>query len=295
LNAVVSLRSCPRLLCEDSRKEMGNESIEGDRLRNPTQNDVAGLGRARNVDVSLGDPDLKAWICALSLLPVAPVAETDILAWVEGPLRQFFPFKRFLGGYGSLSGGRIEMRSLVTSGHTPEFLSGLESKFDVRSHGCFAWWVSNRKAFILDKRGAMDATGLAILATRRELEEIVRFSLGVVAAHGFIDPFVKAGTYISFSGVPRTQRKRTLAALDLIAPVLHSLFLQTKQPTISPIDLTALTDRQREMVDLALAGLSDKAIAVRLAISDHTVGNHLRAIFARLGISKRSQLIALLK
>ena len=186
------------------------------------------------------------------------------------------------------------MRSLVTSGHAPEFLFGLESKFDVKSRGCFAWWVSNRKAFILDKRGAMDATGLAILATRRELEEIARFSLGVVATHGFIDPFVKAGTYISFSGVPRTQRKRTLAALDLIAPVLHSLFLQTKQAT-TPIDLTALTDRQREMVDLALAGLSDKAIALRLAISDHTVGNHLRAIFARLGISKRSQLIALFK
>jgi DNA-binding CsgD family transcriptional regulator len=44
-----------------------------------------------------------------------------------------------------------------------------------------------------------------------------------------------------------------------------------------------------------LKGLSDKAIASRLAISDHTVGSHLRAIFARLGISKRSQLIALLK
>jgi DNA-binding CsgD family transcriptional regulator len=267
---------------------------KGGRLRHPTQNDVAGLGQTSNGDVALGDPDLKAWIRALSLLPVAPLTGADILAWVEGPLRQFLPFKRFLGGYGSLSGGRIEMRSLVTSGHAPEFLSGLESKFDLKSRGCFAWWVSNRKAFILDKTGAMDATGLAILATKRELEEVKRFSLGVVAAHGVIDPFVNAGTYISFSGVRRTQRKRTLAALDLIAPVLHSLFLQTKQAVKSSVDLTALTDRQRELVDLALEGLSDKAIASRLAISDHTVGNHLRAIYARLGISKRSQLIALL-
>src|ERR1700676_3386473 len=105
--------------------------------------------------------------------------------------------------------------------------------------------VSNRKAFILDKTGAMDEAGLAILATRRELEEIERFSLGVVAAHGVIDPVVKAGTYISFSGVRRAQRKRTLAALDLIAPVLHSLFLQTKQAERSVIDLISLTDRQK--------------------------------------------------
>jgi DNA-binding CsgD family transcriptional regulator len=59
--------------------------------------------------------------------------------------------------------------------------------------------------------------------------------------------------------------------------------------------LAALTDRQRELVDLALQGLPDKTIASRLAISDSTVGNHLRAIYAKLGISKRSQLIALLK
>jgi DNA-binding CsgD family transcriptional regulator len=49
------------------------------------------------------------------------------------------------------------------------------------------------------------------------------------------------------------------------------------------------------LVDLATQGLSDKEIALRLGISHNTVGNHFRAIYARLGISKRSQLIALLK
>jgi DNA-binding CsgD family transcriptional regulator len=232
---------------------------------------------------------------ALSLLPVALVTEADVLAWVEGPLRQFFPFDRFLCAYGNSSGGRIQMRSLLSCGHAPEFLAGLESTFDLKSRSCFAWWVSNRKPFILDKACAQDQAGTRILATKRTLDEIERFSLGVVAAHGVIDPFVNAGTYISFSGVPRPQPNRTLAALDLIAPVLHSLFLQTKQAPKSAVDLTALTDRQTELVELALVGLSDKAIASRLAISDHTVGNHLRTIYTRLGISKRSQLIALLK
>jgi DNA-binding CsgD family transcriptional regulator len=56
-----------------------------------------------------------------------------------------------------------------------------------------------------------------------------------------------------------------------------------------------LTDRQRDLVDLAALGLSDKAIASRLGISENTVGNHLRAIYTKLGISKRSQLVALVK
>ena len=100
------------------------------------------------------DLDLQAWIDALRARPSASVTEADVLAWTEGPLRQFFPFEKFLGAYGNLSGGRIQMRSLVSSGHAPDFLAGLESKFDLKSRGCFAWWVSNRKAFILDKDGA---------------------------------------------------------------------------------------------------------------------------------------------
>ena len=238
---------------------------------------------------------LDTWISALRMLPAAPVTEGDVLMWVEGPLRRFFPFEKFWGGYGNLSGGRIEIRSLLASGHGPEFLAGLESTFDLNTRGCFAWWISNRRAFILDKAGALDEAGIPISATKQELEDVERFSLGLVAAHGVVDPSVNAGTYFSFSGVQRTQMKRVLGALDLIAPVLHTLFLQIKPAEKSTVDLVALTDRQRELVDLAAMGLADKAIASRLAISDHTVGNHFRAIYAKLGVRKRSQLIALVK
>lgn len=265
-------------------------------MRRAEQNNAFRLGPIENSDAfGFSDVDLQAWIDVLRVLPPAPVSERDVLAWVEGPLRRFFPFEKFLGAYGNLSGGRIQMLSRLSSGHNPEFLAGLEDTFDLRSRGCFSWWVSNRRAFILDEAGTIDEPGIRSFATQRTLEEMKRFSLGIIAAHGVIDPFVVAGTYLSFSGVPRTRPKRTLAALDLIAPVLHTLYLQTKQNAASGADLTALTDRQRELVDLAATGLSDKAIALRLSISDHTVGNHFRAIYAKLGISKRSQLIALVR
>lgn len=150
----------------------------------------------------------------------------------RGTATVIFPFERFLGGYGNLSGGRIQMRLLVTSGHVQEFLAGLESAFDLNSRGCFAWWVSNRKGFILDKTGARDEAGVPISATERELEEVKRFSLGVVAAHGVIDPFVTAGTYISFFGVPGAQPKRTLAALDTIRPLCIRFSSEQNRPPI---------------------------------------------------------------
>jgi DNA-binding CsgD family transcriptional regulator len=263
----------------------------------PVQSDILGFQKAgRGPDASrFPDLDLHAWNEALRQLPAAPETDDDVLAWVEGPLRRFFPFAKFWGAYGSLSGGRILMRSLLSSGHAPEYISGRDRIFALETRSCFAWWVRNRKAFIFDKTGPRAETGEAIPATRREFDDVERFSLGTVAAHGVIDPFMLAGTYFSFAGLPEMRPSRMFAAVNLIVPVLHVLYLQTKQAERSSLDLTVLTDRQRDLVDLALMGLSDKSIAARLEISDHTVGNHFRAIYAKLGISKRSQLIALLK
>ena len=241
------------------------------------------------------DLDRSAWVEALKALPDAQVTEADILGWIEGPLRMFFPFERFLLAYGRLSGGRVRMCSLLSSGYTAQFCSKLRQNFDLGTQGCFAWWVANRKPFVLDHSGAFGADGASISPTAIELDRVIRFSLGLVAAHGVIDPFTNGGTYVSFAGVQAVRREQIFEALELIAPILHKLFLQTKRLQDSSVDLTALTERQRQLVDLALAGLPDKTIAARLAISDHTVGNHFRAIYSKLGVCKRSQLMAMLR
>ena len=239
--------------------------------------------------------DLRTWSEALYDLPTGAVTEADFRAWLEGPLRRFFPFQRFLGAYGSLSGHRVQMQTLITSGHGQEFVASRRSTFDLKWRGSFKWLVSSRRAVLLDRTGAIDAAGIRVSPTECELVDLERFSLGALAAHGVIDPFTKTGTYLGFSGVPTMRPAQLLASLELISPVVHTLYLQTKPFSISTADATSLTDRQRDLADLAALGLSDKEIGSRLGISDHTVGNHFRAIFARLGISKRSQLIAFVK
>jgi DNA-binding CsgD family transcriptional regulator len=239
--------------------------------------------------------DLCAWSEALYELPTGAVTEADFRAWLEGPLRRFFPFQRFFGAYGSLSGSRVQMHALMTSGHGPEFVASRLCTFDLKLRGCFAWLVATRRAIFLDRNGAIDAAGMRVSPTQRELDDLERFAAGALASHGVIDPFTRTGTYVGFSGVPRAQPELVLASLELISPVLHALYLRTRPFSIPVVDVTSLTDRQRDLADLAALGLSDKEIGSRLGISDHTVGNHFRAIYARLGISKRSQLIAFVK
>lgn len=64
---------------------------------------------------------------------------------------------------------------------------------------------------------------------------------------------------------------------------------EQKQPEINP--LIHLTDRQREVLQLAVRGKSNKAIAREMNISDATVKAHLSACFRALGVKNRTEAV----
>jgi two-component system, NarL family, response regulator YdfI len=53
-----------------------------------------------------------------------------------------------------------------------------------------------------------------------------------------------------------------------------------------------LSERELEVLDLLAEGLSNKLIAHRLSISEHTVKTHVAAIFAKLGASSRTEAVS---
>ncbi|MCX4766634.1 LuxR C-terminal-related transcriptional regulator [Streptomyces sp. NBC_01275] len=63
-----------------------------------------------------------------------------------------------------------------------------------------------------------------------------------------------------------------------------------RTPALSGLVLGELTARQRQIVTLAAAGLSNRQIAERLTLSVRTVGNHLYSAYARLGAGDRGSL-----
>lgn len=60
------------------------------------------------------------------------------------------------------------------------------------------------------------------------------------------------------------------------------------------LDLHDLTNREREITKLLLRGLSTADIAQMVFISRHTLSDHMKAIFAKLEVSSRPELTALL-
>ncbi|MGX1273651.1 DNA-binding CsgD family transcriptional regulator [Streptomyces phaeoluteigriseus] len=63
-----------------------------------------------------------------------------------------------------------------------------------------------------------------------------------------------------------------------------------RTPALAGLVLGELTTRQRQIVTLAAAGLSNRQIAERLTLSVRTVGNHLYGAYTRLGANDRAAL-----
>jgi len=76
-----------------------------------------------------------------------------------------------------------------------------------------------------------------------------------------------------------------------------AVILEPARPAdLSPLilDLHGLTNRERQITQLLLRGLPTADIAQMLFISRHTLGDHMKAIFDKLGVSSRPELTALL-
>jgi DNA-binding CsgD family transcriptional regulator len=84
-------------------------------------------------------------------------------------------------------------------------------------------------------------------------------------------------------------RRRRLASLTAAVRTLgrHSERVDQALPRLS-----ALTAREREIVEHLLSGVTDREIARSLAISKHTVHKHLQRIYRKLGLANRTTLIA---
>ncbi len=112
---------------------------------------------------------------------------------------------------------------------------------------------------------ALDLPGWAILPRDAPMDELQTTVLA--AAHGLV-------------ALPVALAERMLSQP---APV------EALNPT--PLD-EPLTPREREVLDLLAEGLSNKLIARRLQISEHTVKFHVSSIYAKLSASSRTEAVS---
>lgn len=110
---------------------------------------------------------------------------------------------------------------------------------------------------------------------------------GAPAAEPRVTLRVRSGAWLVLAGAPITAA--TADGADVVITID-----QARPPDVVPLVMTALrlTARERDVVELVLAGRSTTQIASRLQISAYTVQDHLRAIFEKAGVRSRRDLVA---
>jgi DNA-binding CsgD family transcriptional regulator len=92
--------------------------------------------------------------------------------------------------------------------------------------------------------------------------------------------------------------RHTLELLTLIEPAFSKALRQSSVIDVSfehdPAGTSVLSAREHAVAQLVIEGLTDKEIAVRLAIELSTVRTYLKRIFSKLGMNRRSGLAAAL-
>ena len=97
---------------------------------------------------------------------------------------------------------------------------------------------------------------------------------------------------------PRGWLRREAADTELAAAVLAvGAGLSVVDPQLearaAPEDeRVALTDREREVLALVAVGLTNRAIALQLGISEHTAKFHVGAVLSKLGAQSRAEAVS---
>jgi two-component system response regulator DevR len=78
---------------------------------------------------------------------------------------------------------------------------------------------------------------------------------------------------------------RTLIDPAVIARVMD----RVREGTPTDARLAALTDREREVLDLVAEGLTNRQIGERLFLAEKTVKNYVSSLLGKLGMERRAQ------
>ena len=102
------------------------------------------------------------------------------------------------------------------------------------------------------------------------------------------------GARLAAQAAARTTDRRVMVALLDCARTLQGRPVAARGPAAGP-DAAELSDRERQVATLVVAGLTYKQIADRLFISPKTIEHHVARMRRRLGCENRADLLARLR
>lgn len=146
---------------------------------------------------------------------------------------------------------------------------------------------------LLETEGYEDTMSVLLLMRDdgQTLDEKTRRRLGTeIVATGLVSILPMAVSADQMSDAVRA----ILNGLVILHPDVVETLLTVTNPPFGDMDtlLDPLTDRETQVLNQMASGLTNRAIAQTINISEHTVKFHISAIFSKLQVSSRTEAVA---
>jgi DNA-binding NarL/FixJ family response regulator len=86
--------------------------------------------------------------------------------------------------------------------------------------------------------------------------------------------------------------REVAAGRSLLDPLTTARVLDRMRRGERPDELATLTDQERRVLELVGDGMTNRQIAERLFLAEKTVKNYVTSVLAKLGMERRTQLVA---
>jgi len=153
------------------------------------------------------------------------------------------------------------------------------------------------RPFIEDLYEGVEVPALVVIGAEREewirealREGLVQAALPGVASSGEIIAAVVAVSNGLIALDAETFASVFSTAASAVDDLTGAQSYDERSPSVEPMR-EALTPREREVLEMLAEGLSNKEIAWRMKISEHTVKFHIASIFGKLGASTRTEAV----
>jgi two-component system response regulator DevR len=132
-----------------------------------------------------------------------------------------------------------------------------------------------------DIRSALPSTYCLILTSYDDQDAVL--SAVLAGASGYVLKEVRTSGLVD--AIRQVAMGRSLIDPSLIAQVMD----RVREGSPTDIRLAALTQREREVLDLIAEGLTNRQIGERLFLAEKTVKNYVSSLLAKLGMERRTQ------
>jgi two-component system response regulator DevR len=132
-----------------------------------------------------------------------------------------------------------------------------------------------------DIRSALPSTYCLILTSYDDQDAVLAAVLA--GASGYVLKEVRTSGLID--AIRQAALGRSLIDPAVIAQVMN----QVREGTPTDARLAALTEREREVLDLIADGLTNRQIGERLFLAEKTVKNYVSSLLGKLGMERRTQ------